>query len=56
MSYSFGQSLLTKINSTLDNMEEGLMCFDTAKKEAQNASRTAEMAFKISEQAKEVSY
>lgn len=37
-------------------MEDGLMCFDTAKREAQNASHTAEMAFNISEQAKEVSY
>jgi len=36
-------------------MEEGLVCFDTAKSEAQNASYTAEMAFNISEQAKEVS-
>lgn len=36
-------------------MEEGLMCFDTTKREAQNASHTAEMAFNISEQAKEVS-
>ena len=36
-------------------MEEGLNCFDTAKIEAQNASRTAELAFNISEQAKEVS-
>ena len=36
-------------------MEEGLMCFDTAKSEAQNASYTAEVAFNISEQAKEVS-
>ena len=31
------------------------MCFDTAKNEAQNASYTAEVAFNISEQAKEVS-
>lgn len=52
-SYSAGQSLLTKINETLDNMEEGLTCFDTAKNEAQNASRTAELAFNISKQAKE---
>ena len=37
-------------------MEDGLMCFDTAKREAQNASHAAEMAFNISEQAKEVSY
>ena len=36
-------------------MEEGLTCFDTAKNEAQNASRTAELAFNISKQAKEVS-
>ena len=54
-SYSSGQSLLTKINSTLGNMEESLLCFDTAKSEAQNASHTAEMAFNISKKAKEVS-
>lgn len=52
-SYSAGQSLLTKINETLDNMEEGLTCFDTAKNEARNASRTAELAFNISKKAKE---
>ncbi|PFX13764.1 Laminin subunit gamma-1 [Stylophora pistillata] len=52
-SYSAGQSLLTKINETLDNMEEGLTCFDTAKNEALNASRTAELAFNISKEAKE---
>lgn len=53
--YSLGRSVLTKINRTLEDMEEGLMCFDTAKSEAQNASYTAEVAFNISEQAKEVS-
>lgn len=36
-------------------MDEGLKCFDTAKNEAQNASHTAQMAFNISEEAKEVS-
>ena len=36
-------------------MEEGLKCLDTAKTKAQNASRTAELAFNISEQMKEVS-
>ena len=44
-----------KINKTLDDIEEGLNCFDTAKTDAQNASHTAEMAFNISKQAKEVS-
>ena len=29
------------------------MCFDTTKREAENASHTAERAFNISEQAKE---
>ena len=54
-SYSSGESLLTKINKTLDDIEEGLNCFDTAKTDALNASHTAEMAFNISKQAKEVS-
>ena len=36
-------------------MKEGLKCFDTAKTESQNASRTTELAFNISEQAEEVS-
>ena len=36
-------------------MKEGLKCFDTAKTESQNASRTAKLAFNISEQAEEVS-
>ena len=36
-------------------MEEGLKCLDTAKTKAQNASRTIELAFNISEQTKEVS-
>ena len=55
VAYSASQSLLTEINSTLVDLEEGLMCFDTAKNEAQNASNTARMAFNISKKAKEVS-
>ena len=55
-SYSSGQSLLTKINDTLSNMDDGLKCFDNAKTDAKNASHTAELAFNISENAKEVSF
>lgn len=53
-SYSSGKSLLTKINHTLSNMDDGLKCFDSAKADAKNASHTAELAFNISENAKEM--
>lgn len=35
-------------------MEEGLQCFAKAKGDAQNASATAQLAFNISENAKQV--
>ena len=35
-------------------MDESLMCFDKAKTDSQNASQTAQLAFNISETAKQV--
>lgn len=36
-------------------MEDGLKCFDEAKTDAQNASQTAQVAYNISKNAKQVS-
>ena len=47
--------MLTKINETSSSMEDGLKCFDEAKTDAQNASQTAQLAYNISKDAKQVS-
>jgi len=53
-SYISGKQVLAELNKTSTEMEEGLRCFAKAKSDAQNASATAQLAFNISENAKQM--
>lgn len=53
-SYISGKQVLAELNKTSKEMEEGLKCFAKAKSDAQNASATAQLAFNISENAKQM--